>query len=78
MRDVDEVTFEVKYGVILLWKYTGKTKIAKGKYRENTENFVFHDELEPCMYVVLFLFLTEETVLSYNVIATVVMLQSLI
>ena len=46
---IDEVTFEVWNVVILLWKYKGKTEIAQGKYKENTGNFVFRDEWEPCL-----------------------------
>ena len=44
---VDEVMFEVQ-NVILFWKFMGKTKITQRKYRENTGNFLFWDEWEPC------------------------------
>ena len=39
--------FKFKNGVIQLQKYTGKTEITQGKYRENAGNFVFHAEWEP-------------------------------
>ena len=42
------MTFEVQNVVMLLRKFTGKTKIIQGEiHRENTWNFGFRDEWEP-------------------------------
>ena len=51
MHDIDGFIFDVKNVVILLRKYTGKTRITQGNHRENTGNFAFRDEWEPCMQV---------------------------
>ena len=49
LGDVDGFIFDVSNVVILLWKYTGKSKITQGNHRENTGNFAFRDEWEPCV-----------------------------
>ena len=46
--DVDGFIFDILNVVILLQKYTGKTKITRGNHRVNTGDFAFRDEWEPC------------------------------